>query len=266
MKQTAQELYAQLYDSSVPDWPGEMDFYQALIAQSKPQATAVLEIACGTGRVALRLAQKGANVTGLDLSLDLLAIARGKSVGVPNIRWVQGDMRTFEIGEKFGLIMIPGHSFQFMLTPDDQVACLENIKRHLLENGLLVVHLDHQDVSWLGELVTKKGGISQTRCELTHPITGQKIYRSHLWAFEPSTQTATVTLQWEALGADGNILEQWQMEPMSLHCVFRFEMEHLLERVGFTIEAVYGDFFKNELNDESSEMIWMVRNKVAQLN
>ena len=46
---------------------------------------------------------------------------------------------------------------------------------------------------------------------------------------------------------------------MALHCVFRFEMEHLLARTGFEIQAVYGDFFKNALNDQSSEMIWVAR-------
>jgi hypothetical protein len=46
---------------------------------------------------------------------------------------------------------------------------------------------------------------------------------------------------------------------MALHCVFRFEMEHLLARTAFEIQAVYGDFTKNELNDASSEMIWVAR-------
>jgi SAM-dependent methyltransferase len=247
----------------VPDWPGELNFYQALIAQADSKNMDVLEIACGTGRIASRLAREGVNVTGLDLSPELLAIARAKSAGVQYIHWVQGDMRTFEIGGNFGLIIMPGHSFQFMLTPEDQVKCLENIKRHLLENGLLVIHLDHQDVRWLGDLLANKEDIVTTNRELAHPGSGQTIHRSQSWSYEPSTQTATVTLQWETLGADGNILEHWQLEPMPLHCVFRFEMEHLLKRVGFSIQAVYGDFFKNELNDKSSEMIWLVRSGSA---
>jgi hypothetical protein len=75
-------------------------------------------------------------------------------------------MRTFEIGGKFGLIIIPGHSFQFMPTSDEQVQCFENIKRHLLDNRLLVVHLDYQDVRWLGELLTKTEPVFKTQQEL----------------------------------------------------------------------------------------------------
>jgi hypothetical protein len=47
---------------------------------------------------------------------------------------------------------------------------------------------------------------------------------------------------------------------MALHCVFPFEMEHLLARVGFAEKVVYGDFFKNPLLESSSEMIWLARN------
>ncbi|MBI5300868.1 MAG: class I SAM-dependent methyltransferase [Chloroflexi bacterium] len=263
MKQTAKELYAQLYDVRVPDWQGAVNFYRELVANVNSKYIDVLEIACGTGRIAIRLAQDGATITGLDLSPELLEIARGKSIGVSNISWVQGDMRTFEIDKKFGLVIIPGHSFQFMLTPDDQVKCLENIKRHLLADGTLVVHLDHQDVSWLGELVTKKEPAFETGRELIHPITGQKIRTFYLWTFEPSTQTAAVTLRWEETSADGSVIERWEMNPMPLHCVFRFEMEHLLKRVGFSIEAVYGDFFKSALTKESGQMIWVVRNKAG---
>ena len=156
----AREFYAQTYDASVPDWPGEIDFYREMVA--KPEGGAVLEIACGTGRVAIRLAQDGVEVVGLDLSPAMLEVAREKSAGMSNMRWVQGDMRSFELGEAFDLVIIPGHAFQNIITPEDQVACLACIKRHLNPGGTLVVHLDHQDVSWLGDLMRDKGGVFET--------------------------------------------------------------------------------------------------------
>jgi hypothetical protein len=125
------------------------------------------------------------------------------------------------------------------------------------------VHLDHQDVTWLAGVLSEKETITTTTRDVTHPSTGQKLRRSHSWTYRPSTQTATVTLQWEALGADGDIVERWELGPMALHCVFRFEMEHLLERVGFSIQAVYGDFFRHELADDSKEMLWLARNAAA---
>ena len=53
--------------------------------------------------------------------------------------------------------------------------------------------------------------------------------------------------------------DRWERGPIPLHSMFRYEMEHLLTRVGFAVEAVYGDFYRGELRDESSEMIWVAR-------
>jgi len=68
-------------------------------------------------------------------------------------------MRAFELDETFVLVVIPGYAFQNMLTSEDQVACLECIKRHLNSNGMLVLHLDYQNISWLGDLRGENGGL-----------------------------------------------------------------------------------------------------------
>ena len=157
MKQLVSKQEVQFYDVSVADWPGEIDFYMGLAKDVKEKGGSILEIGCGTGRVALRLATEGISVTGMDLSPEMIAAARQKSQGVSNVRWVEGDMKDFDLRERFDLIIIPGHSFQFMLTPSDQIACLECIQRHLANDGKLVVHLNHDDPGWLAELVQGEG-------------------------------------------------------------------------------------------------------------
>jgi ubiquinone/menaquinone biosynthesis C-methylase UbiE len=259
-KISANQLYAQLYDVWVPDWPGEVDFYRELILHSPLKMDGVLEVACGTGRITMRLAKEGVEITGLDLSPELLEIARGKSVGMSNVEWVLGDLRTFEIGKQFGFVISPGHSFQFMTTPDDQVKCLEQIKRHLVPDGFLVIHLDHQDLGWLADLLKREKPVFEKSSLLTHPTTQQNFRRSFAWTFEPATQNTTIQLNWEEIRENGDVVQIWEMELKRLHCVFRFEMEHLLKRVGFSIEAVYGDFFKGELTNDSGHMIWVARN------
>jgi len=260
----AREFYAQTYDTCVADWPGEIDFYRELAAQAHSNGQAVLEVACGTGRVAIRLARDGVEIVGLDLSAAMLDVAREKSAGkdleMRNLRWVQADMRSFDLGETFGLIIIPGHSFQNILTPADQVASLESISRHLTPRGTLVVHLDHQTVSWLGDLTRNQGDIFEAAERFTHPNTGRQIHTSRAWSYEPATQTAVAQTVWEEVDASGEVTDRWESSPLRFHCVFRFEMAHLLARTGFQVEAVYGDFRRGELTDESSEMIWVAKN------
>lgn len=257
---TAQQLYAQIYDLYVANWPNEVDFYRELIRSSPLSEQGILEIACGTGRMTLQLAQENINLTGLDLSPELLAIANEKSTDVPNVSWVQGDMRTFDLAHQFGIAIMPGHSFQFMTTPEDQMKCLTQIKTHLVTDGLLVLHLDHQDIPWLGGLIEQHEPAFKTGQPLTHPKTGRTFRQSYAWTFDIATHTATIQINWEELDQAGNIVETWRMAPLALHCIFRFEMEHALKRAGFSIEAVYGDFSKNELASDSGQMIWVARN------
>jgi ubiquinone/menaquinone biosynthesis C-methylase UbiE len=251
---------AELYDAYVPDWPGEIEFYRKLAAEVRSNGGALLEIACGTGRVAVRLAQDGVRVVGIDLSTAMLEQARQKSVGIPHVRWVEADMRSFDLGEMFELIIIPGHAFQNILTPADQMACLQCIQRHLVPHGTLVVHLDHQDIAWLGELRTSRGGVFETAKQFTHPKTKRLVRTARAWSYAPSTQTASAVTVYEEIGADGEVIDRWETGPTQFHCVFRFEMEHLLSRMGFDVEAVYGDFFWGQLRDESTEMVWLARN------
>ena len=190
----------------------------------------------------------------MDLDDEMLKVARGKS---EDISWEHGDMRTFDLGQTFGLIMLPGDSFQFMCTPEDQVKALERFKHHLEPGGMLVVHLDHQSVEWLGNLTGKFEQVN----DIIHPRTENVIRKENAWRYEPSTQTAVVITRWHEIGKDGTILQTWTRKPMSLHCVFRFEMEHLLARAGFEDRIVHGDFFKGELKDDSLDMIWVAKNQ-----
>jgi hypothetical protein len=169
-------------------------------------------------------------------------------------------MRSFDLGATFGLAIIPGHSFQNMLTPDDQLACLACIRRHLTPGGVLVVHLDHQDIAWLGGLCTGQKDAVTSVQEVIHPRTGRRVRTVKAWSYERSTQTALLTTVWEEIDADGTVVDRWQRGPVPLHCIYRFEMEHLLARVGFAVTALYGDFGRGALTDESSEMVWVARN------
>jgi ubiquinone/menaquinone biosynthesis C-methylase UbiE len=258
MEQIIPEIDALFYDQTVHDWPGELDFYRGFAADVIARGGKILEIACGTGRMTIPLAKAGANITGQDLSPAMLAVARKKSAGLPQVRWVEANMRAFDLGEQFDLIFSPGHSFQFMLTAAEQVECLETLKRHLASGGVLILHLDHQDVAWLGEVGGEQAGVFKSGSEVLHPQTGQRFRSFSSWTYERATQTAIANKYYEELDPSGEVLHRINRGPLRLHCVFRTEMEHLLVRAGFEVLALYGDFERNPLQNTSSEMIWVV--------
>lgn len=166
-------------------------------------------------------------------------------------------MRSFQLDDRFGLVIITGNAFQHLNTPDDQVACLECIKRRLMPRGQLVVHLNHLDFKWLGELLGQKDHPFEAEGKFINSATGREIQSYRAWSYEPSTQSAIVHARWDEMDTDGRITDSWQTAPARIHCVFRFEMEHVLARAGFAVDALYGDFSRRPLADNSSDMIYV---------
>jgi hypothetical protein len=167
--------------------------------------------------------------------------------------------RSAQISATFGLIISPGHSFQHLLTISDQLDTLACLQSHLAQGGLLVLHIDHQDISWLGNLCGGLGGVFEPGEEVTDPLSGHLFRTQRAWTYEPSTQTASAVTRWEEIDPASQLLDRWEIGPVSFHCFFRFEMEHLLHRAGFRVEAIYGDFMRGNLTDTSSEMIWLLK-------
>ena len=251
------DVVALLYDQDIYDWPGEIDFNVKFANTAKEKDQSVLEIACGTGRVALRLAQSGVHVVGMDLAADMLAVARQKTLDLTNVRWVKGDMRSFDLGERFGLVIIAVHSFQFMLTPQEQLECLQCVRRHLIPGGLLIIHIDNPDSSWLGEILPVMNPPFAAGKIFTHPQTKVRIRPLEKWIYTPCSQTVTLYRVWEEFGEGDSVVNRLEFEPMPMHIAFRFEMEHLLSRVGLHTLNVCGDFAGNSYSENSSDMIWL---------
>jgi len=96
----------------------------------------LLDLACGTGRIALRLAKQGYQVTGVDISAAMIEWGRHKASqrGI-SMEWVVADARSFQLQKHFSLIYMLGNAFQLFLTRSDQEAMLERVWEHLLPEG-----------------------------------------------------------------------------------------------------------------------------------
>ena len=119
--------------------PKTLAFYEDKIAR---YGAPVLELACGSGAYIVPLTDKGVNIVGVDISDEMLdgakekAAARNLSIDVR-----KGDIRKFELNQKFPLILLLGNSFQHLLTHSDIENCLSAVKKHLTPNGRFIVEV-----------------------------------------------------------------------------------------------------------------------------
>ena len=248
---------AELYDQSTEGLEHEIEFY---VEEAEKSGSPVLELGCGTGRITVPVAESGIEITGLELSSDMLEVAERKVDKLPpevgrRIELVQGDMRDFSLDRKFNLIFIPFRSFQHVLTSEEQRRSLLCIRDHLADDGRLIIEIFDPRldliVSHSGNLC---GAVKKYR-EFRHPDSGNRVV---IW------ESRKVQL------ADQIIDEDWIFEEyddagksisriltnFKIRYIFRWEMEYLLELCSYKPVALYGDFKRGAFK-HGVEQIWV---------
>lgn len=248
---------AEAYDVSSPGLEGDVDFYLALAKEAAAGGGQALELACGTGRVAVPIARAGVQITGLDRSPAMLALARRKNEGLPNLKLVDGDMAQFDLGESFGLVLIPYRSFLHLMTVGEQKSCLRCVLDHLAPGGRLALNFFNPDIvlmaAWMGP--ARKG--LQPVGELPSAREG-RVVEWETRRYLTATQHIDEDRIEERLSHQGAVISR-VFRKMGLRYVFRYEMQHLLELTGFEVEALYGGFRGEPFTDASTEMVWVAR-------
>jgi SAM-dependent methyltransferase len=233
------DAYDAFYSSSGPQIAGDLAFYQRV---AREVGGPVLELACGTGRIALPLAGAGLHVTGVDRSEAMLTIARRKLAALPDsmqerLTLVNQDISALNLGRRFGFVFVPFRSFQALLTIDLQRKSLEAIRRHLEPTGRLALHLFDPRLDLLIDANVTLPGLSGT-----HPKTGRRYVGEVLRTnFDHLSQIRRDLWRYTEIGPNGEVLAEDTRET-ALRWTYRWELHHLLNLCGLAVEAEYSDF------------------------
>lgn len=139
--------YADQYDLlySDKDYQAECDQIEDVFRRyAKGSIETILDMGCGTGSHAIPLAKRGYRVVGVDRSADMLSHAREKakaafSMRVPDIpTFVEGDVRTVDVGQQFDAVLMMFAVLGYQLTNQDVLAALGTVRKHLKAGGLFV--------------------------------------------------------------------------------------------------------------------------------
>lgn len=136
-RETVGEDYARTYAERFrsmaergQDIHGEATFVSELLA---PPAR-ILDAGCGTGRVAVRLAELGYDVVGVDVDASMLDEARAAA---PELDWRLGDLANFELDERFDVVLVAGNTIP-LLEPGTLLDACERLGHHLTPGGVVV--------------------------------------------------------------------------------------------------------------------------------
>ena len=143
------EPIAAIYDADCAEMfmPQVLDPTVAFLAELAGDGRA-LELAIGTGRVALPLRRRGVQVQGIDLSPAMVARLRAKD-GADAIDVTMGDIVTTRVDGEFRLVYLVFNTISNLTTQDDQVACFVNAAAHLEPGGCFVIELGVPDLQRL---------------------------------------------------------------------------------------------------------------------
>src|SRR5262249_21512132 len=137
-KLTGYSAYAQFYDATQGERTEHAAYIRSLLKKHHPRATTVLELACGTGSI-LKQLQPHYHLTGVDLSDEMLAIARKK---LPGVRLLQGDMRAVDLGERFDVVLCVYDSINHLTRFRDWDAVFRRAREHLNDGGVFLFDIN----------------------------------------------------------------------------------------------------------------------------
>ena len=254
------EFIAEFYDT-VPrsKTRNDLKFY---IEQAQQSGGPVLEMGCGTGRVLIPTARSGVNITGIDLSNNMLSICRRKlQQETPNVqnraKLVFGDIRNFDLKSKFKLVTIPAGTFELLITVEDQLSCLGNVYRHLDPGGQFLLEVFDRD---LNNLMSKNSEEESSKEPPYLMSDGTSVVvKSKNTDFNVLDQTATTEIIYYTTNLDGS--QERIVHSLILRHFFRFELEHLLARSGFEVKTLYADFDRSQYGSKPSRELIITARK-----
>jgi SAM-dependent methyltransferase len=249
------DAFARYYVADYGAVDDDLPFYRQLAQRT---GGPVLELMCGSGRLLLPLARAGLQLAGVDVSAAMLGLARERLAAAnlsERVQLLQADIRERAPGGPFGLAIVALNSFMHLADAGEQLAALEHIHAALRPGGLLAIDLFNPDLRSLAE---QRGALALDKSfALADGTRVQKFVAQHT---DVATQTSHVTFIYDEIDAEG--LVRRATLPFTMRWLYRYELEHLLARAGFVLEALYGSYELDEYSSES-ELLLAVARKIG---
>ena len=248
----AQKAYGALcteyYNLDKPYAPADaLNWYLAYAQRALPQGGRILEPMCGSGRFLLPLLARGYHIEGTDSSRDMLKSCREAARALklhPTLYRVA--LQSMRLRKKYDLILIPAGSFGLITDELEIRSALENLHRHLLPAGVLLIEIETVRAQalppkiWSSDWVTK--------------VNGDKIILSTLPRFDEQTKILTLLQRYELWHR--NQISRTEVEELRVRLYPFNEFTSYLEETGFYPINAYRPYTRNLPTSQSPSVLY----------
>jgi ubiquinone/menaquinone biosynthesis C-methylase UbiE len=246
----------ELYDLFTPPaFQGDVDWYRRKAQES---GGPVLELGAGTGRITLAIAEAGIQVHALDASDAMLDALRTKLVQQSKeiqdrVVPVKGDMRSFELPERFALVIAPFRAFLHNVSERDQADCLDRVRRHLRPDGRFAFNVFHPSLEVMAQQAGPLAGVWRWTGSRQLPDGGY-VVRSDATRYDTVRQQVHSQHRYEEFAADGTLVRT-SLHRLELAYLYPADIRRLLAQAGFREITIGGGFTGREFSHDADELV-----------
>ncbi|MGW6663117.1 class I SAM-dependent DNA methyltransferase [Peribacillus sp. NPDC055009] len=241
------ERFAYVYDELMKDAPYEkwLMILTAKLEQYGIGGRKVLDLACGTGEMTVELAQHGFEVTGVDLSDEMLLVANEKAVKLGlSIPLFQQDMAELEGLGQFDCVTIFCDSLNYLRDEEDIVKTFSRVHEHLKDGGLFL--FDIHSIYKMEEIFSDN----------TFAVNGEEV--SYIWDCFPGEEPYSVEhdLSFFVRDDESGLYDRFD----ELHYQRTYPVEQYkkwLEQAGFTVSGILADLEEAPLVTETERILFV---------
>ena len=240
-----------LYDKENEPFIAELPY---LLKWAERLEGPIIDLACGTGRITIPMAQNGHRMIGVDIHKGMLQEAVKKSSKFDlKIDWVEQDCRKMDLTIKSNFIYSVGNSFQHFLTNDAQDELLVSVNKHLEIGGIFIFGTRFPSNEELLQPSTEEYWKTYTDNDTQNLVDVYTISN-----YDSLNQIQHYTTIRRYKNEAGELIDE-KTTNIRLRYVFPKEMERLLHSHGFQIVNVNKDWKGNPITNDSYEMIYVCK-------